>query len=73
MVWEATTGTPHWNWARLLARVFDLAMATCPFSRHGALCIIAAITQESVSTRYNKPASLCYNTCAAFEKHSTSA
>src|SRR5262249_30425791 len=23
------TGTPYWNWARLLGRVFDLALATC--------------------------------------------
>jgi hypothetical protein len=26
---ETKTGTPYWNWARLLGRVFDLAMATC--------------------------------------------
>jgi hypothetical protein len=45
------TGTPYWNWARLLGRVFDLDMATCPFCRRGSLRIIAAITQESVITR----------------------
>jgi hypothetical protein len=59
------TGTPYWNWARLLGRVFDLAMATCPFCRRdflrdcvgaGPLCcpslrIIAAITHASVITR----------------------
>jgi hypothetical protein len=45
------TGTPYWHWARLLGRVFDLAMATCPFCRRGSLRIIAAITQESVITR----------------------
>ena len=45
------TGTPYWNWARLLGRVFDLDMATCPFCRRGSLHIIAAITQESVLTR----------------------
>jgi hypothetical protein len=26
---EAQTGTPSWNWARLLGRVFALDMATC--------------------------------------------
>jgi hypothetical protein len=48
---EAKIGTPSWSWARLLGRVFDLAMATCPFSRRGSLRIIAAITQEAVVTR----------------------
>jgi hypothetical protein len=61
---ESKTGTPYWNWARLLGRVFDLDMATClpplcgrrepcdlPFCRRGSLRIIAAITQESVITR----------------------
>ena len=61
---ETKTGTPYWNWARLLGRVFALDMATClpplcgrrepcdlPFCRHGSLRIIAAITQESVITR----------------------
>ena len=48
---EKQTGTPYWHWARLLGRVFALAMATCPFCRRGALRIIAAITQESVITR----------------------
>lgn len=48
---ETKTGPPYWNWARLLGRVFDLAMATCPFCRRGALRIIAAITHESVITR----------------------
>ena len=37
--------------ARLLGRVFDLDMAPCPLGRRGALRIIAAMTQESVSTR----------------------
>ena len=45
------TGTPSWHWARLLGRVFDVAMATCPFCRRGSLRIMAAITQESVITR----------------------
>ncbi len=48
---EANTGTLRWNWARLLGRVFDLDMATCPFCRCGALRIIATLTQESVITR----------------------
>jgi hypothetical protein len=48
---EAKTGTPYWNWARLLGRVFALDMATCPLCRRGSLRIIAAITQESVITR----------------------
>ena len=48
---EAKTGTPSWHWGRLLGRVLDLDMATCPFCRRGALRIIAAITQESVITR----------------------
>jgi len=48
---EANTGTPRWSWARLLGRVFDLDMATCPFCRRGSLRIIAAMTQESVITR----------------------
>jgi hypothetical protein len=45
------TGTPSWDWARLLGRVFDVAMATCPFCHRGSLRIVAAITQESVITR----------------------
>jgi hypothetical protein len=48
---EAKTGTPYWSWTRLLGRVFDLDMGTCPFCRRGSLQIIAAITQESVITR----------------------
>ena len=40
-----------WNGARLLGRVCDLAMASWPFCRHGALRIIAAITHEAVMTR----------------------
>src|SRR5712692_9785232 len=48
---EAKTGPPSWSWARLLGRVCALALATCPLCRRGALRIIAALTQESVSTR----------------------
>jgi hypothetical protein len=48
---ETKTGTPYWHWARLLSRVFDLDMATCPFCRRGSRRIIAAITQESLITR----------------------
>ena len=40
---QRKTGTPYWDWARLLGRAFDLAMATCPLCRCGALRIIAAI------------------------------
>jgi hypothetical protein len=53
------TGTPSWNWARLLGRVFDVAMTTCPLCHRGSLRIIAAITQESVMTRI-----LCHLTLA---------
>jgi hypothetical protein len=48
---EANPGTLRWSWARLLGRVFDLDMATCPLCRRGSLRIIAAMTQESVITR----------------------
>ena len=48
---ETKTGTAYWHWARLLGRVFDLDMATCPFCRRGSLRVIAAMTQESVITR----------------------
>ncbi len=48
---EKKTGTPYWDWARLLGRVVDLNMATYPFCRRGSLRIIAAITHESVITR----------------------
>jgi hypothetical protein len=48
---EANTGAPRWSWARLLGRVFDLDMATCPFCRRGSLRIIAVLTQEAVITR----------------------
>ena len=48
---ETKTGTPYWDWARLLGRVFDLDMASCPFCHRGALRIIAAITHEAVITR----------------------
>jgi hypothetical protein len=40
---KSKTGTPYWHWARLLGRVFDVAMATCPFCRRGSLRIMAAI------------------------------
>jgi hypothetical protein len=58
------TGTPYWSWARLLGRVFDLDMGTCPFCRRGPCaslppffrhCVgggsLATFTQESVITR----------------------
>ena len=57
---ETQTGTPYWTWARLLGRVFDLDMATCPFCRRGSLRIIAVITQEEVITRSSpSEAGLC--------------
>lgn len=45
---EPDTGSPRWDWARLLKRVFALDMARCPFCQRGALRIIAAITQGEV-------------------------
>ena len=48
---EAKTKAPYWSWVRLLGRVFDLDMASCPFCQRGALHIISAITQEEVTTR----------------------
>ena len=48
---EASVGTPCWSWARLLKRVFDLDLSTCPLCRRGSLRIIAAIAHEAVITR----------------------
>jgi hypothetical protein len=48
---QTKTRTPDWNWARLLGRVFNLDMATCPFCQQGSLRLIGAITHESVITR----------------------
>jgi Putative transposase len=48
---DTPPGTPYGHWARLLSRVLDLAMATCPFCRRGSRRVIAAITQASVITR----------------------
>ena len=45
---EARPESPRWSWARLLQRVFDMDMATCPFCRRGSLRIIAVITQGEV-------------------------
>jgi hypothetical protein len=46
---EATdTGSPRWTWARLLKRVFALAMARCPWCQRGALRMIAAMTHGEV-------------------------
>ena len=42
------TASPHWNWARLLKRVFVVDMARCPWRQQGALRIIAAITHGEV-------------------------
>jgi hypothetical protein len=48
---EACPTSSRWSWARLLQRVFDLDMATCPWCRRGTLRLIAVINQESVITR----------------------
>ena len=40
---ESKTGTPYWHWARLLGRVFDLDMATCPFCRRGPCATASAL------------------------------
>ena len=45
---EAGTPAPHWSWARLLKRVFGIAMERCPVCQHGTLRIIAAMTEVSV-------------------------
>jgi hypothetical protein len=47
----ASTGASRWRWARLLKRVFALALAHCPCCQRGARRVIAAITQEEVITR----------------------
>ena len=45
---EASTASPRWCWARLLKRVFALAMERCPWCPRGVLRIIAAITHGEV-------------------------
>ena len=45
---ETDTGSPRWNWARLLKRVFAIDMARCPWCQRGVLRIIAAITHGEV-------------------------
>src|SRR5262245_51483233 len=45
---EACPTSPRWSWARLLHRVFDVDMATCPFCQRGVLGLIAVITQGEV-------------------------
>ena len=45
---ETPRGSPYWTWARLLGRVFDLEMATCPWCHQGTLRLIAVITQGEV-------------------------
>jgi hypothetical protein len=44
----ASRGAPRWTWAKLLKRVFDLDLATCPRCQRGTLRIIAAITHAQV-------------------------
>jgi len=45
---EASTASPHWSWARLLKRVFALAMARCPWCPQGTLRSIAALTHSEM-------------------------
>jgi hypothetical protein len=45
---ETDTTLPRWSWARLLQRVFDVDMATCPLCPRGVLRLIAVITQGEV-------------------------
>jgi hypothetical protein len=45
---KQTSRSPRWSWARLLKRVFALAMAHGPWCQRGALRIIAAMTQGEV-------------------------
>ena len=55
---EASTRSPRWRWARLLKRVFDLAMATCPLYHQGALRLIAALTPGEVIRKILRPLQL---------------
>lgn len=48
---DTRTPSPHWSWARLLKRVFAIAMERCPRCQQGTLRIIAAITEGSVITQ----------------------
>ena len=48
---ETKRETPYWPWARLLGRVFDLEMATCPWCHQGTLRLIAVITQGEVISK----------------------
>ena len=34
---EGRTPLPHWNWARLLKRVFTIGMERCPVCQQGTL------------------------------------
>src|SRR5262249_15652313 len=55
---EAPTGTPYWPWARLLGRVFGLAMRTFPFGRRGPLRFWAFTPQGGVTPRFLGPPQL---------------
>jgi hypothetical protein len=48
---EACPTSLRWSWARLLQRVFDLEMVTCPFCQRGTLRLIAVITQGAVMSK----------------------
>ena len=67
---EATdTGSPRWNWVRLLKRVFALDMARCPWCQRGSLRMIAAIThgegirKSPASETVCRPPSHCPGPC----------
>jgi hypothetical protein len=56
---EATdTRSPHWSRARLLQRVYALAMAHGPWCQRGARRIIAAMTQGEVIRQSLQPLKL---------------
>jgi hypothetical protein len=73
---EATdTGSPRWNWARLLKSVFAVDMARDPWCPQGSVRIIAAITHGQVIREILQhlqraaapqiaPARVCQETCA---------
>jgi len=45
---EGRTPSPHWNWARLLKRVFTMDMERCPVCQQGTWRIIGAMTQGRI-------------------------
>jgi hypothetical protein len=45
---EDSTASPRWSWARLLKRLFTVAIARRPWCQRGTLRIIAAMMQGGV-------------------------